>query len=116
MVVYNVFRALGLDIQVRAILDTESDAFEEYYQDRAENAEYDDLAEYEDFRSPAFRAHAVVGRLGGRTASEVGGSEEGIEEVVQAWGRVWNKVVWVNYPKSKEMDMVHMTVSLLFLI
>jgi hypothetical protein len=84
MAVYNVFRTLGLDIQVRAILDTESDAFEDYYQDCAEDTDYDEMTEYEDSVSPAFSAHAVVGRLGGRTASEVGGSEEGIEEVVQA--------------------------------
>lgn len=115
MAVYNVFRALGLEIQVRAILDTESEAFQEHYENCAENASYDGYEDYEDY-NPAFRSQTVVGRLGGRRPSEIGGGEEDMENVVSEWSGDWKKVVWVNNPTWREMDMVHMTVSGRFLI
>jgi hypothetical protein len=120
MAVYTVFKALGLDIEVRAILDTNLQEFEDYYEAHEEN--YKEHEEYaygtrnqnrmQPYTPPIFQSHAVVGGLGGRGVSEIGARDENLDEIVQAWSGNFKKVEWVNAPRQSELDMVHLTVSI----
>jgi hypothetical protein len=112
MAVYTVFSALGLKLQVRAILDTDTRAFNDYLENYEENFFDDRLEEEEAYVPPPLATHAVVGTLGGHGLSDdVGGELDDYETVVSAWSTDWRKVVWVNGPRQSDLDMVHMTVS-----
>jgi hypothetical protein len=113
MAVYTVFSALGLRIQVRAILDKDTTEFNNYLENHEENFFGDHLEEEEDaYELPPLATHTVVGTLGGHGfAEDLGGARDDYEDVVSAWSRDWRKVVWVNGPRQSDLDMVHMTVS-----
>lgn len=104
MAVYDVFKASALDTEVRAILDKETWALEDYledYKNKEETSFHDSEGEL-----------TVVGGLGGRRPMEIGGDEDdGLEEVIGAWSRDIRNIVWVNEPRHIGLDMVHLTVS-----
>jgi hypothetical protein len=122
MAVYDVFKALGLHIHVRAILDTNHDsAFLDYFEDYeeryyAEKCRYDrfglPIRHGEVYKPPRMQTHAVVGDLGRMRIVEAGGNGEGIEELVEAWwGGSYMKLIWVNKPRHSDLDMAHVTAS-----
>lgn len=112
MAVYDVFKAVGLEIQVRAILDAR-DSLDEYIEDYEERTMYDSEDEVRsDYEPPRLQTHAVVGNLGGYGTTETGGWEEqGIDEIIEEWSESFMNIVWVNEPHHSGPDMVHLTVS-----
>jgi hypothetical protein len=114
MAVYTVFSALGLKLQVRAILDPDRSGLGEYLEHHEEMFFYEEGGEKEDYVPSPLATHDVVGRLGGHGISEFECRDgSGYKGIVGAWGGDWRKVIWVNGPKKSDLDMVHMTVSLL---
>jgi hypothetical protein len=112
MAVYTVFRALGLKIQVRAILDKDTRGFNDYLENHEDNFFDDHLEEEDAYELPPLATHTVVGTLGGHGFTEdLGGDGDDYEDVVSAWSTDWRKVVWVNGPRQSDLDMIHMTVS-----
>lgn len=102
MAVYDVFRALGLKLDTRAILDGNA-------RDEEEDDEYGD----EDYpREYQHRYNTIAGRLGRLRFTELGGDEESQREVIEGWGGEHMDVTWVNAPRSSSIDMVHMTVCI----
>jgi hypothetical protein len=113
MAVYTVFSALDLKLQVRAILDTDTRGFNDYFENYKENFFADHFEEEETYVPPPLATHAVVGTIGGYGLSDAMATDgSNYEDVVYAWSRDWRKVVWVNGPRESDLDMVHLTVSL----
>jgi hypothetical protein len=111
MAVYTVFNALGLKLQVRAILDTDTTEFQDYLEGYEENYYYDRTKE-EIYIPHRLTDHDVVGPMGGRGLSDLMiGYSRDYEDAVCAWSRDWRKVVWVNRPRQSDLDVVHATVS-----
>jgi hypothetical protein len=112
MAVYVVFKALGLKIEVRAILDTNTQEFEDYYEEHEENARDDyDPYQRQAYLPPQILTHNVVGSLGGHGISDAVADTAALDEIVEAWSRDLRKVEWVNGPRQSDLDMVHAAVS-----
>jgi hypothetical protein len=116
MAVYTVFSALGLKLQVRAILDTDTQEFEDYYECYEENTQEYHHDPYsgcytQRYVQPPLLTHDVVGTLGGHGISQVIADGGNLEDVVQTWSDDYRKVLWVNKPRQSDLDVTHVTVS-----
>ncbi|KAJ4377977.1 hypothetical protein N0V83_000807 [Neocucurbitaria cava] len=110
MAVYDVFKAVGLELQVRAVLDTRN-SLNEYIADYEERNMYNSEDEVRsDYEPPRLQTHTVVGKLGGYGTTETGGWEgDGLDEVIEEWSESFMNIVWVNEPHHSSLDMVHLT-------
>jgi hypothetical protein len=70
MAVYTVFSALGLKLQVRAILDPDRSGLDEYLAHHEEMFCYNEGGDEEDYVPPPLATHDVVGSLGGNGFSK----------------------------------------------
>jgi hypothetical protein len=112
MAVYTVFKTLGLEIEVRAILDTDIPEFEDYYEEQQEDSLYcSEEYQGQPYTPPIFQSHAVVAALGGHGIADIGYGGEGLDEIVHAWSDDFREVQWVNKPRQSELDMIHLTVN-----
>lgn len=103
MAVYDVFQALGLRLDVQAILDTDGmESEEEYYSDSDSNSGQQ--------KEERLKDKDIVGRTGGLKFTEVGGNEESNREIVREWGGQDLDITWVNEGAQSSIDMVHLTV------
>ncbi|KAF7445521.1 P4Hc domain containing protein [Pyrenophora tritici-repentis] len=111
MAVYTVFKALNLNLEVRAILDITTDEFQNYLDtEEALPQEHKPDYLYEDTPwPPLFRTHSVVGELGGRWCCDVVVEEHEMDKFVQFWSDDYRMVEWVNEPQCLEIDMYHAT-------
>jgi hypothetical protein len=109
MAVYDVFQALGLKLDTRAILDGNARDND----DDDDDDEYGDSDGDEDYpREYRHKYNTIAGRLGRLRFTELGGDEESRRDVINGWGGEHMDVMWVNAPRSSSIDMVHMTVRI----
>lgn len=101
MAIYSVLFSLGLEIEIRPVLNVEpEDEYDEY-------DEYSDTTCQDDRHDMNF----IARQLKPIQISEVGGCEESQREIVEEYGGEWLKVNWLNQPQHKGIGYVHLTVG-----
>lgn len=98
MAVYEVFRALGLKVEVRAVLDHLRD-----YEDYGEEYSTSDDGE------PGGEINFLGNELGEIHITEVGGFEEAYLEIIEDYPSDRVQVRWLTEPRWPDIGMVHLT-------
>jgi len=115
MAVYHVFRALGLQVKVNAILADDTDDDDDYNEDEDEDEDQDEDERNRDPRNDTNTNDTITiaGRLGNFRVSQVGGHDGwNRREIIDEWGGERMNVTWVNEREYCDIDMVHLTVSI----
>jgi len=112
LAVYSVFKALGLKVDIRAVLDPSSeDSDEEHCSDSGEEYCCDsDEEHYTGRKINDSKNRCFLRRnYGDIEITEVGGFEESKYEICQAFASQEVEVTWLTQPVWRELGMVHLT-------
>jgi hypothetical protein len=104
MAVYEVFRALGLKVEVRPVLDHLAD-YEDYWEEYYE----DDTGEPGGGIRYLKKYNFLGKKLGHIELTSAGGFEESYEELIEEYPADRVQVRWLTKPVVKSIGMVHLT-------